>query len=147
MSREHIAHYVQDTSKISYGQIKEAGLGERQRIVYDTIRSATQNGVPITDREITRFLGYEDPNTVRPRRFELVSMGLVEEAGKRQCNVSRRRALTWRTPKKLNDYFFSEVGDVLVQTRTLPKDEWFTLRDHMTKRGYRYSGEGRWVKQ
>ena len=142
MSREHVAHYVQDTSKISYGQIKEAELGERQRVVYDVIRTAT---VPVTDREITRFLGYEDPNTVRPRRFELVSMGLVEEAGKRQCNVSRRRALTWRTPKKLNDYFFSEVGGVLVQSRTLPRKEWLTLRGHMMERGYRYTGKGRWT--
>jgi len=37
----------------------------------------------------------DDPNMVRPRRKELVDLGLVEEVGKRKCSISGRMALIW----------------------------------------------------
>lgn len=49
-----------------------------------------------TDRELARYLGFSDPNRVRPRRNELVALGYVIESGKRRCMVSGKRALTWR---------------------------------------------------
>ncbi len=142
--REHPAHYVQDTSRLSYGEIKQAGLGEAQSRVLKAIKYFTVLGAPATDRERARFLGLGDPNKVRPRRFELVSLGLVEEAPKRMCYVSGKLALTWRTPRTLDDLFFSVVGGFLVQSRVLPRGAGDGLRVVMAERGYEYMGEGRW---
>lgn len=52
-------------------------------------------GHPATDLEVSRFSGHSDPNYFRPRRNELVKMGLVVEVGKRECSVSGKTALVW----------------------------------------------------
>ena len=147
MMRTHEAHFIQDTSRISYGQIKENGLGEKQRIVYDQIKKSSSIGLYQTDREIAQALGFRDPNKVRPRRFELVAMGLVEEAGKKICSISGRLSISWKIPGSLDNCFFSQVGDTLVQSKILPKDEWDSLKTMMESRGYVYSGDGAWRRR
>jgi hypothetical protein len=95
---------VRDTSLESYDSIQES-LGARQKVVYDAFKdlislwekSKMHVKYP-TDMEVTKFLGFDDPNQVRPRRFELVKLGLLIEADKRKCLVTKRRAITWRVP-------------------------------------------------
>lgn len=41
------------------------------------------------------FLFSKDPNVIRPRRNELVKMGVLEEKYKRKCCISNRRAIVW----------------------------------------------------
>jgi len=91
LTREHLTHYMRDTSLKAYRQLTD--LGVKQREVYFVIKHAS---VPVTDREITVALGYGDPNKVRPRRFELARQGWIVEAGRRRCSVSGKLAITWR---------------------------------------------------
>jgi hypothetical protein len=89
--RSHQTHLVRFTSALAYGKVED--LGEMQRLVYDCIRL----NPCLTDREIALKLCLRDPNGVRPRRFELMEAGLIQEAPKRVCSVSGRLALTWKT--------------------------------------------------
>lgn len=79
----------QETSLLAYTQL--SNLGERQKAVFDCIK---QNK-GLTDLEISRKMGFADPNQVRPRRNELCKMGLIKEKGKKICNISGKIALIW----------------------------------------------------
>ena len=86
---------MQSTSLDAYSYIKQKeypSIGDRQKLVLDMIMDSK---IPLTDLEIAYKLGFGDPNHVRPRRYELVSLGLVEKVGKRHCSISGRKALTW----------------------------------------------------
>jgi hypothetical protein len=50
----------------------------------------------MTDEEITTRTGLA-PNSVRPRRVELVARGLVKDSGMRRPTVSGRQATVWVT--------------------------------------------------
>lgn len=82
---------MQDTSLDAYFEI-QLKVGKMQRIVFEAIAHL---GCP-TDLEIARYLGFTDPNKVKPRRNELVKKNLVTECTKRNCFVSGRKAITWR---------------------------------------------------
>jgi hypothetical protein len=62
-----------------------------QRVVLDLLRE-TPGG--LTDEEMANRLAM-NPSTQRPRRIELVRLGLVAEAGTRK-NRSGRAATVWR---------------------------------------------------
>ena len=64
------------------------------------IRRMNRGGLFPTDRELSEFLGYADPNKVRPRRNDLVRLGCVVECGKRVCGVSGKLALTWKVMER-----------------------------------------------
>ena len=54
-----------------------------------------------TDRELAEYLGYDDPNCVRPRRNELADADrllhpLVEKYGYKHCPVSGKKVCRWR---------------------------------------------------
>lgn len=75
-------------------------MGERQTEVY----RALQEIGPATDWEITKHLGKNDPNYVRPRRRDLANPEkfnppLVEEVEKRTCSVTRETAIAWNITK------------------------------------------------
>ena len=84
---------MRDTSLLTYEEIKkEFWLGERQIKVLEYIRVFPDH----TDTEIARGLGYADVNKVRPRRNELLKIGLIEEGDKRRCRYTGRLCYTWR---------------------------------------------------
>jgi hypothetical protein len=58
--------------------------------VLDVIRSS--GGA--TDEEGLFASGF-NVNTYRPRRVELVGLGLVRDSGERRLTQSRRRAIVW----------------------------------------------------
>lgn len=83
---------TQETSKIAYiGEILPT-LGERQQTVLKALTSVPD----ATHRELKEMLGWEI-NTVTPRVGELVNLGHVEEAGKRQCRITKRMVIAWRS--------------------------------------------------
>jgi hypothetical protein len=82
---------IQETSLDAFLNIREK-IGPMQRQVYDVIRTL---GCP-TDLEIVQFLGLADPNKVRPRRNDLLRMGMIQQHERRLCSVSGRLAFSWR---------------------------------------------------
>ena len=92
--REHPVHVVQDTSREAYRGIVSHPLeiSGRHKEYLDALRGM---GHASTDQEVSRFAGHSDPNYFRPRRNELVKLGLVVESGKRECSVSHKTALVW----------------------------------------------------
>lgn len=83
---------VRQTSLLSYNEFRYSVLADSQAKVYNMLNVM----VEATDRELTDALGYADPNRVRPRRKELCDMGLVGEAGKRECSITGKMAIVWK---------------------------------------------------
>jgi len=84
---------IQDTSLLSYIELVNTGeLGLRQNLVYNAIKKHPD----LTDSELTKVLGFNDPNKVRPRRKELCSAGLIFCSGKKKCSITKRLCMTWR---------------------------------------------------
>ena len=86
---------VKQTSIEAYSRIKKE-LGKRQQEVYDGFLG---NGT-CTNLEVSRSLGIPI-NQITPRTNELVKLGLITEVEKRTCDVSGRKAISWRV--KRND--------------------------------------------
>lgn len=82
---------MRQTSIQAYRELQPK-LSIRQKQVLWFIRAFPNS----TDRELTKLMGYTDPNKVRPRRKELLDIGKITESGKRTCKVSGKTALTWR---------------------------------------------------
>jgi len=89
-----MSHRMRDTSLLAYHALDD--LSERQVKVLDAIRQMNSRSKYPTDREVAKYLGFADPNKVRPRRNDLARLGKVEIHGKRECGVTGRLALTWR---------------------------------------------------
>jgi hypothetical protein len=95
MSTKHVTHNIRETSLLSYDQLQEK-LGEKQNQVITNMLFMYKHGLlPATDLEITDYIGFLDPNKVRPRRYELMKLGLVEQKGKKKCSISGKKALVW----------------------------------------------------
>lgn len=91
---------VQDTSLDAYYDLIMPVMGERQRVVFDTLKVM----MSATDMEISKQLGHTDPNKVRPRRHELYKNGYVEKNIKRECKVTGVMAWTWKLTKQGNEH-------------------------------------------
>jgi hypothetical protein len=96
---------IRDTSIDSYYRcVAEGIVTGRQVEVLDLIIATPMR----TDREYAELLGVDDPNYVRPRRKELVDLGLITHAGKRVCSVTGRRVYVWKWD---NTITFAKVLD------------------------------------
>lgn len=82
----------QDTSIRVYEDEVKPTLGERQKKVRELLLIYPTG---LSNAEIGQHLGWEI-NRVTPRSNELVKMGVVIEAGKRQCTVTGRTVHTWK---------------------------------------------------
>lgn len=85
---------VADTSVEIYRRIKPR-LDTKRRQVYAVLKSATQAGFDMTDKELSRALHWEI-NCVVPRRFELAELGLIVRVQRRRCGVTRNNAYAWK---------------------------------------------------
>jgi predicted ArsR family transcriptional regulator len=65
------------------------------RAQHDLILQALRDCGPLTDEQIEARTDLS-PNTVRPRRGELVKMNLVTEEGSKRQTASGRKATIWR---------------------------------------------------
>lgn len=90
--------HVQDTSLHSFfGEVRPQ-LGERQQIVYDTLRIREN----FTIAELAAYLGWQE-KSLTGRLDELEKKGLIEVIGgrndapvKRTCKTTGRLAMQWR---------------------------------------------------
>ena len=142
-ARSHASHVVRDTSVQAW--LSLSNLGQMQQLVYECIEKRSREGLFPTDREVAKDLGLSDPNAVRPRRFELMQMGLVVEAGKRTCSVTEKLVLTWKVVDV--EPLLEFVGATAKQTRYLAPEDWAKLRDIMVRRGYHYKGNYVWRRE
>ncbi len=86
---------IQETSLEAYLEIKPK-LAEKQKEVYRLLEKATRAGFDMTNMEIARALNWSI-NCVTPRVYELRHAGLVVLSQRRECSVTGRRAMAWRT--------------------------------------------------
>ena len=76
-------------------------LGCRQLEIYRAIDELCKIQGDCTDYEVTKYLNKQDPNYVRPRRYELVNKyKMVGYKRKRTCNVTGKVALAWGVLKR-----------------------------------------------
>ena len=80
---------VTDTSAEAFHFILNS-IGRRQTAVYKAI----EKGVSMTNSEIAVYLQLPI-NQVTPRTNELVKKGLVRNNGKRECNITHQKCMTW----------------------------------------------------
>ena len=77
-----------ETSKAAADSVKESTQGMRRKVL-----SILSERGPMTDERISELTGIP-PNTARPRRVELVELGLVKAMGKTKTR-SGRSAVAW----------------------------------------------------
>lgn len=88
---------VRDSSIDAYMEIisDPSSLNSRYQ---DILIAVDGLGIPSSDYEIASFLEFEDPNKVRPRRYELVNnfyKPFLEEKGKRVCRMTGKTVFVW----------------------------------------------------
>ena len=82
---------MQGTSLNAYYTQVKPTLGERQKVVYDTMRTRRN----WTNSELAAYLDWPI-NCITGRVYELRKVGLVCEDEKRICNVTKRRVIAWK---------------------------------------------------
>jgi len=101
----------------------------------DIIITLFNSETALTDNEITRCLGFDDPNRVRPRRFELVNdyyKPFIQECGKRVCSISGRRVFAWELTDQgrllARDLLHLDKSDAVVNVVWEPQSQTGFLR-------------------
>ena len=105
---------VRDSSIEAYISIinDPSSLNDRYQ---DILVAVSKLGVPSSDREIADYLGFDDPNKVRPRRFELVNdffKPFLEEKGKRIYKPTGKHVFIWGLTKQ-GELLVSDLQKVL----------------------------------
>jgi hypothetical protein len=77
------------TSREAASAIKGKSARLREQVLDELRRK------PATDEELATVLNLSG-NTARPRRVELVEIGIVEDSGERRKTASGRNAVVWR---------------------------------------------------
>jgi hypothetical protein len=94
----HLAHRIHQNSRAAY-EAEDVKLSARAEAVFEWIR---QHG-PHTDREVMRGMGFQEPNSVRPRITELIGAGKLMEVCSRRCAITGKsvRVVDLRGQRKL----------------------------------------------
>ena len=105
---------VRDSSLDAYIEIisDPGSLNERYQDILIAVNSI---GMPCSDYEIASHMGFDDPNKVRPRRYELVYSfykPFLEEKGKRVCRKTGKRVFVWGLTKQ-GELLVSDLQKVL----------------------------------
>lgn len=79
-------------TSVEAAQSMEGKTDSARRKVLEAIQSERESGM--TDEEITHST-WLPANTARPRRIELVEMGLVVDSGRTRLTHSKRKAVVW----------------------------------------------------
>ena len=95
---------VDENSIKAFIELRDSGiLNDRSIYIYEFILRCPD----LTARELTKMMGKEDPNYIRPRITELVDMGLIESNGKRQCSITNKTVYVW---KVITDFDLNKLG-------------------------------------
>lgn len=82
---------------MSYQQLTQADLGDRQRIVFETLDAHPDR----SNRELAELLNWPI-NTITPRIKELREMGAVAQYGIKYDSQTNRNVMTWVTVVELD---------------------------------------------
>ncbi len=82
---------IRDTSFAAYFNEVAPTLGARQIRILEVF----ERGGEFTNSEIAAELEWSI-NRVTPRVFELRRVGILEEAGRRECRITHRTVIVWR---------------------------------------------------
>lgn len=82
---------VTDTSKQAYVE-KQESIDTDQRRYLEGLYNI---GDAATDQEVKQHLNLDDPNKVRPRRYECEQLGYIQRGTKRQCRVTGKTVYTF----------------------------------------------------
>jgi len=88
-----LPHQTHSATSAEAAERAEPRAGTDQALILAALRFAGDYGG--TDEEMQNALGM-NPSTQRPRRIELVSVGLVVDSGETRPTRSGRRAVVWR---------------------------------------------------
>lgn len=87
---------IAETSIEAYKKILPK-VADRCLIILKAMRQMLMPYGDVTDQEIKEFLRKEDPNYVRPRRYDLVNKyKLVGFSSKRECSVTGMTCRAWK---------------------------------------------------
>jgi len=126
---------VKDTSIKAYQEIIEDGvLGNGQIEVYKTLIEEPD----LTDCEISNLLGYKDPNKIRPRRKELLDLGLIQSSGKRECSITGKTAYQWEPKENPDLVYVKSMKDRMTKKICCPmcQGKGYIERTQTTLEGY-----------
>lgn len=129
----HEFHDMQETSLQAYDEIQEK-LGERQKEVLKAIQELCKVQGDATDSEIANHLMKQDPNYVRPRRFELArKFRLIEFSQQRVCKMTFKTCIAWKIRGGTNEKRkMPEVPQVQIPDQTFEdRTSQATIRAHM----------------
>ena len=82
------------TSRDAAEQAKPNAATQRARVLKLVRESGWSDDPGLTDEQIQERLGLSG-NTQRPRRMELVTMGLIKDSGRTRKTKSGREAVVW----------------------------------------------------
>ena len=86
---------IRETSLLAYMELGGDLMSARQREVLRALKALGK----ASDMMIARYLGYSDPNKVRPRRNKLTEIGLVIDRGVEPCAITKRTVHYWSIRK------------------------------------------------
>lgn len=98
-----------DTSLSAYYDRVKPTLANRQKVVFDMLRSKAN----WTNSELAQTLEWPI-NTLTPRVNELRKKGLVEESGKRVCKITGLTVHSWRVKTQITPVFRNPDVEVSV---------------------------------
>ncbi len=75
-----------ENSMMAYEETAKERAARREAVLGVYQASTT----PLTDRDVMRSMGFNDPNAARPRITELVTEGVLVECGKIRDSLTRR---------------------------------------------------------
>lgn len=85
---------MRQTSLLAWNEIRANKLYLTQS--YKEILRCLEKCGAFSDYEIAKYLGYHDPNKVRPRRNELMRAKIIIKKGVRTCSVSQKTVTVWK---------------------------------------------------
>jgi hypothetical protein len=89
---------------------------KRESLILESAKNWPENGA-FTDREMMQYLGFTEPNAVRPRITEMVERGILVEAGSVIDSVTGKRVRTCRlatcTPAAANPVYVAPAAPVV----------------------------------
>lgn len=93
---------IQQTSIQAYEELQPQLPARHAEILHALSRLQKVYG-DASDSEIAAYLGKEDKNYVRPRRFELVNeKHLIVYSQTRQCRETKKRVKTWKIVRRIS---------------------------------------------
>ncbi len=90
----HSAHQVHPNSALSYEQLD---LAARAKLVAQAYQ---RSPIPMTDRQVVAWLGFDDMNCCRPIITNLLDEGVLVESDRVQCATTKKmvRRSRWVPP-------------------------------------------------